>query len=86
MIFCRLQIIFLTLLFSKYSFRNIIRVSNSLDPVQAQYSVGPDLHPNCLQRLSADDKISRWQGKCLGLVVQYASSVSFETRLWKHKN
>ena len=32
--------------FSKNSFRNTIRVSNSLDP---------DLGPNCLQRLSADD-------------------------------
>ena len=30
-------------------------VSNSLDPDQDQHSVGPDLGPNCLQRLSADD-------------------------------
>ena len=36
--------------FSKTSFRNTIRVSNSLDPD----SVGPDLVPNRLQRLSAD--------------------------------
>ena len=35
--------------------RNTIRVSNSLDPDQAQQNVGPDLGPNCLQRLSADD-------------------------------
>ena len=34
---------------------NIIRVSNSLDPEQARHCVGPDLGPNCLQRLSADD-------------------------------
>ena len=32
------------------SARNIIRVSNCLD------SVSPDLGPNCLQRLCADDK------------------------------
>ena len=32
--------------FSKISFWNTIRVSNS---------VGPDLGPNCLQRLSADN-------------------------------
>ena len=32
------------------------RVSNSLDPDQAQNFVGPDLGPNCLQRLSADNK------------------------------
>ena len=27
-------------------------MSNSLDPDQAQHCVGPDLDPNCLQRLS----------------------------------
>ena len=37
--------------FLKNSFRNTIRVSNSSNPDQ----VGPDLGPNCLQRLSADD-------------------------------
>ena len=37
---------------------NTIRVSNSLDPDQARHFVGPDLGPNCLQRLSAVD-ISR---------------------------
>ena len=41
---------------SKNSFRNTIRVSNSLDPGQARLFVGPDLDPNCLQRLSADGK------------------------------
>ena len=30
-------------------------MSNSLDPDQARRFVGPDLCPNCLQRLSADD-------------------------------
>ena len=35
-------------------FFNTIRVSNSLDPDQARQFVGPDLGPNCLQRLSAD--------------------------------
>ena len=30
-------------------------MSNSLDTDQAQPSVGPDLGPNCLQKLSADD-------------------------------
>ena len=33
--------------FSKNSLRNIIRVSNSLDPDQAGHSVGPDLDVNC---------------------------------------
>ena len=31
-------------------------MSNSLDPNQAHYSVGPDLGLYCLYRLSADDK------------------------------
>ena len=39
----------------KYSFRNIIRVSISLDPDQARRFVWLDLGPNCLQSLSADD-------------------------------
>ena len=43
---------FLKLTFAKKSFRNTIRVSNSLDPNQAQRFFGPDLNPNCLQRLS----------------------------------
>ena len=30
-----------------------MRVSNSLEPDQARRNVGPDLGPNCLQRLSA---------------------------------
>ena len=37
------------------SFRNTIRVSDSSDENQAQLFVRPDLSPNCLQRLSADD-------------------------------
>ena len=41
--------------FSKYSFRNTIRVSNSLNSDQARQFFGPELGPNCLQRLSADD-------------------------------
>ena len=41
--------------FSINSFRNTIRVSNSLDPYQARHFVGPGFVPNCLQRLSADN-------------------------------
>ena len=37
----------------KNSLRNTIRVSNSLNP-DYDREVGPDLDPNCLQRLSAD--------------------------------
>ena len=34
-----------------------LSVSNCLDPDQDRGSVGPDLSANCLQRLSADDKL-----------------------------
>ena len=37
---------------SKKIFRKIFSV-NCLDPDQDRYSVGPDLGPNCLQRLSS---------------------------------
>ena len=40
--------------FSEYCFRNTTSVSNSLDPDQGRRFVGPDLGPNCLQKLSAD--------------------------------
>ena len=42
--------------FSNNSFRNTIRVSNGLDTDKDQHYVGPDLGPNCLERLSADNK------------------------------
>ena len=32
-------------------------MSNGLDPDQDRHSVGPDLGPNCLQRLSAENKL-----------------------------
>ena len=48
---CRL----LTFFKIKY-FRNTIRVSNGSDPDQDRHFACPDLGPNCLQRLSADDK------------------------------
>ena len=48
---------FQKLTFSKNSFRNTIRVANGFDPDQDRRSVGPDLDPNCLQRLSADEKM-----------------------------
>ena len=39
------------------SFLDSIRL-NSLNPVQAQPIVRPDLGPNCFKRLSADNKLS----------------------------
>ena len=49
---------FSKLTFSKKSFRNTIRVSNSLDPDQARHFVELDLGPNCLQRLSGTTKVA----------------------------
>ena len=37
-------------------------MSNSLDPEQDRGFIGPDLGPNCLRRLSADD-VSRQRVK-----------------------
>ena len=51
------------LTFLKYSFRNTIRVSKCLDPDKDGRSVGLDLDPNGLQRLSTDNKSWRQQGK-----------------------
>ena len=42
--------------FSKNSFGNTIKMSTCLDTDQDRHSARPDLGPNCLQRLSADDK------------------------------
>ena len=53
--YCRLRTFFKIHFFKKkIQFRNSIRVSNCLDPDQQGHS-GPDLGPNCLQRLSAND-------------------------------
>ena len=56
MLFCPPLIFFKINFFEKKSFTNTIRVSNSLDPDQVRHFVGPDLGPNCLQRLSAVGK------------------------------
>ena len=64
--------------FSKKSFRNTIKVSNSLDPDQARSFVRLDLGRNCLQRLSADDASKQRLNDSTGddyfsQCVQYAS-------------
>ena len=45
--------------FSQNSFRNSLKVSNSLDLDQVEKIVQSDLDPNSLQRLSADDRIQQ---------------------------
>ena len=59
---CCLLTFFKINFFSKNSFRNTIRMSNSLDPDQDCHYVSPDLGPSCLQRISADKKNYREQG------------------------
>ena len=51
---------FFKIKFSKNYFRNSIGVSNGLDPEPT--SVGSDLSPNCLHRLSVDDKFDANRG------------------------
>ena len=55
--FCCCLLNFSKSTFSKNALRNTIRESNSLDPDQDQHSVDHDLEPNCLQKLSAEDKV-----------------------------
>ena len=43
--------------------KKIFRVSSGSEPNQDRRFVGPDLGPNCMQRLSADDKSRCYQGK-----------------------
>ena len=40
-------------------------MSNNLDPDQDRHFVGPDLDPNCLQRLSADNKVAARKEKVI---------------------
>ena len=51
---------FSKIIFSKSSFRNTINVSNGLDTDQDPQYIRPDLGQNCLQKLSADNKICRY--------------------------
>ena len=53
--FCRLLIFFKINFFAKILFRITIRVSKTLYPNQDRHTVGPDLGPNCLQKLSEDN-------------------------------
>ena len=44
--------------FSKKSFRNTIKVSNSLAADQARYFLRPDLGANCLQTVQQTTKVA----------------------------
>ena len=53
----------------------------SLDPDQDRCSVGPDLGPNCLQRLSADDKspLTRKELNGMSLIIYFLSDRAWST-------
>ena len=69
--------------FRKHSFGNTIRVLNRLDPDQDRQNVGPELDPNCLQRLSTDYKSRHYTaGKELAAQIHKVwKMVSTQTRL-----
>ena len=65
--------------FSKHSSRNMIRVSINLGPDQDRQNVGPDMGPNCFQRLSIDDKIRHWRkGQCAYAVKELSLNTNHE--------
>ena len=66
--------------FSKISFRNTIRVSNSLDPDQARRCVGPDLGPSCSQALSADGTGRLRINPCPAEQIKMAHSLLFSSK------
>ena len=56
MIYCRLLVCFQNKLFFQKDLTGTLSVSNGLDTDHNRHFVGSDLNPNCLQKLSADDK------------------------------
>ena len=64
---CMLGIFFMLLLssvvFFNINFKKNLSGPNGLNPDQDLHFLGPDLGPNCFQRLSTVDKSRRQQGK-----------------------
>ena len=80
--FAVILLIFFKINFLKNYFRNTIRVSNSLEPDQDWHSVGPDLAPNCLHRLSAHDKLYKlWGHSSSWLLVTCGDRIQYH---WTH--
>ena len=91
---CRLDVVFLNYdfavcwfffsksTFSKNSFWNTIRVSNSFDPDQTRRCVGSNLGSNCLHRLWADDTSSQRNQVIVNFNVNRIFSVYWITRIF----
>ena len=60
----------------KKIFQEYIRVSNSLDPDQDRQNVNPDLGPNGLQRLLADDKSFSLSVSCFSFSFRVCMAVT----------
>ena len=58
---------------SNYTLQNTIIVSNSLDP---------DLDPNCLQRLSADEKVNASKERAKRGICNYQNHTCWPIFLW----
>ena len=65
---------FSKLTFSRNNFRNIIGVTNCLDPDQNRHSIGRVLGPNCLQRVVAS--------KERVIVIQEPTTRIFRVLVW----
>ena len=64
-----------------------IRVPEGLDPDQDRQSVSPDLGPNCLQKLSAEDKSWRYTVARKELLHNSINTVLFSILFqWEHPN
>ena len=72
------DVFFSKLTFSKNSFRNTIRVSNNLDPDQDRHYICPDLDPNCLHWLSANNKSRREKGRVNTQFLPLSSSTALQ--------
>ena len=70
MFWCCLRTFFFKIILNKF-FEWALRNSNGLHLDQDRLSVGPDLGSNCLQRLSADNKVAscKERVKTQGLVI-----------------
>ena len=71
------------IVFSKISFRNTIRVSNSWDPDQDRHFVGPDLGPNCLQTDFLHVHVS-WKLTLCTLIRLQTAPLGMSRLIWVH--
>ena len=60
-----LLIFFFKINFFKTFFQEHYQIAKGLDPYQDRITFGPDLGPNCLQRLSADNNSHHKQEFCI---------------------